>query len=699
MDDPPESQSRRALLNPLRDGEGDVGPQRDTPTEQQGHPQHHQHQLPSMQNPVHRHGSIPSHSHSHGHACNHSHHPHAFHGHQAHSHTASQTPSTPSTSRPPAPEAASSSSSSKFSVQRRLIIACLLTGGFMSVEIAAGSMSRSLALLTDASHMFLDFFTFFVNLLMACLSEKRGTPVLTYGFRRVEVLTALLSVLTLWAVTVVILYEASQRLLNPVAVDARIMGCTAVVGVVCNLILMCVLGLHSHGLSAHDGTCHGHSHAHGGASADAGCHAHLHDLHDHHHGHHAHSGDGDGACLGNNGEAVEGGGGGTNGFEREEEGAAGAQRAPLLHPSRAPAKGTRGLRPLSSSSRRGGPPVGGAMEMESLAVAAAGRGRTEDFGEAEGRRRLLSRGDGNVTAEPPNGTGVAYEERLREEKHEAEDEDRQPESERQGRAQGASAELLKSTRTALGMSGRASLSSSYRHRRPTCATPTTSSANNSPVSQGRQRRPEHGHGHGLLEEEEEEDSDDHGRNVNLRSALLHAIADFAQNVGTLTAALVIWFDERLVIADPLCTLLFSVLVIYTSVPILSEVLRVLLEGAPAGVDTNEIREALKTVDGVIGVHDLHVWSITVGYPALSVHVVAASVWAAPDVLERVSEVCQQRFKILHTTVQVDFPSLDSDSTPGGSVRRSPACQTPHHRKCHAERPPPRLPLTAFPPPS
>jgi cobalt-zinc-cadmium efflux system protein len=100
-------------------------------------------------------------------------------------------------------------------------------------------------------------------------------------------------------------------------------------------------------------------------------------------------------------------------------------------------------------------------------------------------------------------------------------------------------------------------------------------------------------------------------------------------------------------------LLVAALTLAGSVSIIRDPVVVLLEQAPAGVDPDEIGLALCRVAGVRNVHDLHVWTITSGFNALAVHVVAAQGVDHDELLHRLQEEIAGRFGIEHTTIQID----------------------------------------------
>jgi cobalt-zinc-cadmium efflux system protein len=140
-------------------------------------------------------------------------------------------------------------------------------------------------------------------------------------------------------------------------------------------------------------------------------------------------------------------------------------------------------------------------------------------------------------------------------------------------------------------------------------------------------------------------------NLNVRGAFLHVLTDALGSVQVLVAGALIW-AYGWSWADPVASILISLLVLYSSWSLLREAVRVLMEGAPSHVDVDEVRTCLATLPGVTGVHDLHVWSITSGMEALSAHLVVGAE-PSPGILDRTRKVLHDRFGIHHVTVQLE----------------------------------------------
>ncbi len=144
-------------------------------------------------------------------------------------------------------------------------------------------------------------------------------------------------------------------------------------------------------------------------------------------------------------------------------------------------------------------------------------------------------------------------------------------------------------------------------------------------------------------------------NLNVEAAFRHVVADLLGSFGVIVAAVVIlatgWLE-----ADPLVSILIGVLVLASSWTILRDSTSILLEAAPRDVDTRAVGERLAGAPGVVDVHDLHIWTITSGFPALSAHVL---VRRGDDCHARRRElelILAREFRIEHTTLQVDHAS-------------------------------------------
>uniref|UniRef100_W5MBF7 Proton-coupled zinc antiporter SLC30A2 n=2 Tax=Lepisosteus oculatus TaxID=7918 RepID=W5MBF7_LEPOC len=172
----------------------------------------------------------------------------------------------------------------------------------------------------------------------------------------------------------------------------------------------------------------------------------------------------------------------------------------------------------------------------------------------------------------------------------------------------------------------------------------------------------HGHGHGAHSPPQSHNaSHSHQQNPSVRAAYIHVIGDLLQSFGILVAAYIVYFKPEYKIVDPICTFLFSVLVLFTTLSILRDVLRVLMEGTPKGVDFNHVKDTLLSIPGVQALHSLHIWALTVNQPVLSVHIAIKEDAEGQAVLKEASQVLQAKFDFHTTTIQIENYSDDMRS--------------------------------------
>ena len=147
--------------------------------------------------------------------------------------------------------------------------------------------------------------------------------------------------------------------------------------------------------------------------------------------------------------------------------------------------------------------------------------------------------------------------------------------------------------------------------------------------------------------------------VNVEGAFRHVMADLLGSVGVVVSGVLVWaFGWTL--ADPILSVVIGVLILLSTWRLLAKVVHVLLEGAPDHVDVPLLCRELQAVEGVVEVHDMHVWTISEGYDALAAHVVADPDYPGSGlepVLRRLRAVASRDFGIQHVTIQVE-QSLD-----------------------------------------
>jgi cobalt-zinc-cadmium efflux system protein len=171
------------------------------------------------------------------------------------------------------------------------------------------------------------------------------------------------------------------------------------------------------------------------------------------------------------------------------------------------------------------------------------------------------------------------------------------------------------------------------------------------------------------------------KDVNLRSAFLHMAGD------TLSTAAVIAGGAGILITgqnwiDPVLSLFIAALILWSSLGIVHETLNILLEGAPRGVSLTAIRSGMEAVDGVINVHDLHVWSLGSQSRALACHVTIADIPPSESacILVKLNYVLRDHFHISHTTIQ--FEHMGCEELEGCVVPIEEMASSRNHGHAH-----------------
>ncbi len=152
---------------------------------------------------------------------------------------------------------------------------------------------------------------------------------------------------------------------------------------------------------------------------------------------------------------------------------------------------------------------------------------------------------------------------------------------------------------------------------------------------------------------------DHEEDLNIRGAWMHIMGDALGSVGAIAASVLMtlygWYA-----ADPLISVVISLLIIWSSWHLIRESVNVLLEGTPAHINLAAVEEAILRTSGVRGVHDLHVWTITSGREALSAHVIHAESISQPELLKELRAKLHERFGVDHLTIQMETPDFEDE---------------------------------------
>ncbi|WP_050184310.1 cation diffusion facilitator family transporter [Domibacillus robiginosus] len=145
---------------------------------------------------------------------------------------------------------------------------------------------------------------------------------------------------------------------------------------------------------------------------------------------------------------------------------------------------------------------------------------------------------------------------------------------------------------------------------------------------------------------------DKNENLNVRSAFLHVLGDMLGSFGAIVAALMIMFFGWN-LADPIASIIVALLIIVSGYRVTRDSIHILMEGAPLNIDIEQVKAKLLSLNEVKGVHDLHAWSITSDFPALSCHLIVGDEQDEQGVLARAKKLLHDEFELHHVTIQID----------------------------------------------
>ncbi|XP_052559609.1 proton-coupled zinc antiporter SLC30A8 [Tympanuchus pallidicinctus] len=142
-------------------------------------------------------------------------------------------------------------------------------------------------------------------------------------------------------------------------------------------------------------------------------------------------------------------------------------------------------------------------------------------------------------------------------------------------------------------------------------------------------------------------------NASLRAAFVHAIGDLFQSISVLISALIIFFKPEYKIADPICTFVFSIFVLATTITILRDILVVLMEGTEKELSYDAVKARILAVEKVESVHNLHLWSLTMNQTILSAHVATADTVDSQKILKDITQALFEHYSFRSITIQIE----------------------------------------------
>ncbi|ORX77094.1 cation efflux protein, partial [Anaeromyces robustus] len=146
-------------------------------------------------------------------------------------------------------------------------------------------------------------------------------------------------------------------------------------------------------------------------------------------------------------------------------------------------------------------------------------------------------------------------------------------------------------------------------------------------------------------------------NINVKAAIIHIVGDLISSIGVVIAAIIIYFDPTKVYIDPICTFIFSIIVVFTTVNLLKQTLSVIMESTPESIDSDEVIRDIKEIKGIVDIHDLHIWNITINKPAIAAHINVKNEGLNIEEYQRILNNAQyilcKKYGIHHSTLQIE----------------------------------------------
>lgn len=150
--------------------------------------------------------------------------------------------------------------------------------------------------------------------------------------------------------------------------------------------------------------------------------------------------------------------------------------------------------------------------------------------------------------------------------------------------------------------------------------------------------------------------------LNLRSAFVHLMGDVLSTIGAVIAGILIFFTGANWL-DPLVSVLIGFLILYNAWDILRDAIDILLEAKPRDIDSTKLVSDILSIDGVLGIHDLHIWSLAQNLRTMSAHVLThnMSIGEGAGIQRRINEIVYHRYNIAHATLQLECADCFPDS--------------------------------------
>jgi cobalt-zinc-cadmium efflux system protein len=149
-------------------------------------------------------------------------------------------------------------------------------------------------------------------------------------------------------------------------------------------------------------------------------------------------------------------------------------------------------------------------------------------------------------------------------------------------------------------------------------------------------------------------------NLNVRAAFFHVLGDMISSVGVIAGGIIIAFSGWKIV-DPIIAILIGVIILWGAFSLVRESVDILMETVPKQIQLDKVTETIKSVKGVVELHDIHIWTITSGIYALSTHILIQDQMLSytSEIIATINRELEQKFNIAHTTFQLECEKCDN----------------------------------------
>ncbi|KRW99793.1 hypothetical protein PPERSA_07870 [Pseudocohnilembus persalinus] len=484
-----------------------------------------------------------------------------------------------------------------------LIIVACVSVLFCVCEIVGGYIAKSLAIMTDAAHILSDVSGFIISIVAIKLSQIQVNKRMSFGYHRAEILGALASVLVIWGLTIWLVIQAIDRVINPVKIEEITMLATACLGLLFNLIQFKLL--HNPKFTLQTVGNHNHNHNHD--------HDHAHTQHSHQHNHQKQEKQQNNGKKNINSKQSSNN---QNDIKNQDSFPKLDEQDVIKKSISTNSSIQENIEPLNKNDQK-------SKQIKKVINL-----------NAEESQKLEKLMENN------QNQGNIYQNTLNQQDLIEVFEDSKENLKLTLLSNEADQDIEIQIKNELNQQN--DIESSYKN--------DINTNNNDDINKISSQENQIQNQNLILNNQNHNHDENYHNNLNLRSAMIHVIGDLLQSIGVIIAALIIFFGgQKCVIADPICTFLFSIIVLITTKNVIKECILILMEASPTSINVVGIENDLINLDGVQELHDLHVWAISPSKFSLSVHIRTNN---PSKTLVEATKICKKH-KIYHRTIQIE----------------------------------------------